>query len=288
MKYKVLALAFLELTKPRILMMVLVTASIGYYAASGGSIELRTLLFLLIGTACTSGGSAALNHFLERDIDGRMLRTRNRPLPSGLVTPAQVLNFGILLVLGGTALLVAQVNLLTAFLALLTSFLYVLVYTPMKRVSWLNTMIGAVPGALPPMGGWAAASGELGPGAWVLFAILFIWQQPHFYAIAWMFREDYERGGFKMLPVIEPDGRSTFRQITGFSLVLIPVSLLPTLMGLTSMIYFWGVLLLGIWFLAAGFTLARSASITDARRVLRVSIVYLPALLVLFILDGSF
>ena len=280
--------AYVELSKPRILMLVLVTATIGYYAGGHGFNDLWKLLMLLLGTALTSGGSGALNHYIERDVDQKMHRTRNRPLPSGNVSPLGVLNYGIVLVLTGTLLLVWQVNLLTAFLALLTAFLYVLVYTPMKRITWLNTLIGAIPGALPPMGCWAASTGDLGPGAWVLFAILFIWQQPHFYAIAWMFRDDYARGGFKMLPVVEPDGRSTFRQILFFSTILIPVSLVPTMLGITGNFYAVGAFALGVWMLATGIVLTRSASYADARRVLKTSVIYLPLLLGLFVMDGSF
>lgn len=280
--------AYIELAKPRILTMVLVTATIGYYAGAGGFESAWTLLMLLIGTAMTSAGSGALNHYIERDVDLRMERTRRRPLPTGEVQPASALAYGIVLVLGGTLLLHSQVNLLTAFLALLTAFLYVLVYTPMKRITWTNTLIGAIPGALPPMGGWVAATGEVGLGAWVLFAILFVWQQPHFYAIAWMFRDDYARGGFKMLPVIEPDGKSTFRQIVLFSVILLPISALPTWLGLTGVVYLAGALALGLWLLYTGVTLARTASRDDARRVLKTSVIYLPLLLALFVADGAF
>ena len=196
---------------------------------------------------------------------------------------------GEYLVLGGVLLLLWRVNLLTAFLALLTAFLYVLVYTPMKKWSWLNTLIGAVPGALPPMGGWVAATGELEPGAWVLFAILFIWQQPHFYSIAWMFRDDYKRGGFKMLPSEDPDGRRTFRQMLGFSALLVPVSLLPALVGPHELgpLYYVGATVLGALMFASCIPLARTGSIADARRVLRMSILYLPLLLALITLDFS-
>jgi protoheme IX farnesyltransferase len=280
--------SYIELAKPRILTMVLVTAAIGYYAGAGSFTQPWTFFMLLLGTAMTSAGSGALNHYLERDVDQRMERTKRRPLPAGDVQATSVLAYGIILVLGGTLILHWQVNLLTAFLALLTAFLYVLVYTPMKRVTWLNTLIGAIPGALPPMGGWVAAQDEVGAGAWVLFAILFIWQQPHFYAIAWMFRDDYARGGFKMLPVVDPDGKSTFRQILFFSVLLLPVSILPTVMGLTGMVYGVGAIILGLWLLMSGIILARSASVIDARRVLKTSVIYLPLLLVLFVADGAF
>jgi heme o synthase len=213
--------AYCELTKPRIMSLVLVTASIGYFLGGQGIRSYLQLLLMLTGTAFCCGGAGVLNHYLERDADLRMKRTRGRPLPAGIVAPADALAFGIVLVILGTVLLVWKVNLLTGFLALLTAFLYALVYTPLKRVTWLNTFVGAIPGAIPPMGGWAAATGGLEVGAWILFLILFVWQHPHFYSIAWMYKEDYERGGFKMLPVVEPDGKSTFRQIVIYSVLLI-------------------------------------------------------------------
>ncbi|HRK33078.1 MAG TPA: heme o synthase [Candidatus Hydrogenedentes bacterium] len=283
--------AYVELTKPRILTMVLVTATLGFFMAGRGFHGFAAwdgLLFLLIGVAMTSAGSGALNHFLERESDARMDRTRNRPLPGGQIPPHHALLMGAYLVLGGTLLLLWKVNLLTAFLALLTAFLYVLVYTPMKKMSWLNTLIGAIPGALPPMGGWTAATNEVEAGAWVLFGILFIWQQPHFYSIAWIFREDYTKGGFKMLPSEDPDGRRTFRQILGFAALLIPVSLLPTYLGLSGTIYFVGALVLGVLMFASCIPLVRSGSTVDARRVLRMSIIYLPMLLALIALDYGF
>lgn len=280
--------AYVEISKPRILTMVLVTATLGFYAGGMGIHDWQALLCFLLGTAMTSAGAGALNHLLEIEPDSKMERTKRRPLPTGVIPPMAAMNYGILMVLGGTLVLQWQINLLTAFLALLTSFLYVVVYTPMKRITWLNTLVGAIPGAIPPLGGWAAATGQVNTGAWVLFAILFVWQQPHFYAIAWMFRDDYRRGGFKMLPVVEPDGRSTFRQIVLYSLALIPISLLPSAMHLTGIVYSVGVFLLGIWMLSAGITLARSHSIADARRVLKTSVIYLPLLLALFVADGSF
>jgi protoheme IX farnesyltransferase len=279
--------AYFELMKPRIATMVLVTATLGYYVGGDGINNGMILLSLLIGTAMTSFGSAVLNNCLEVETDRKMDRTRNRPLPSGQISPWAALLVGVYLVLGGTLYLIWQVNLLTAFLALLTAFLYVLVYTPMKRWTWWNTAVGAIPGALPPMGGWAAATGQLDAGAWILFAILFVWQQPHFYAIALMFKEDYRKAGFKMLPVVDETGKRTFRQIIGYSLLLIPVSLLPTYFGLTGWIYACGAVALGLMMLAPGFTLARTHSVLDARKVLRASIIYLPLLLVLIVLDTS-
>lgn len=280
--------AYCSLSKPRIVTLILVTTAIGFFFGAQGISDYGLFSLALIGTALCCAGSAVLNCYLERDVDKKMKRTMNRPLPSGEVAPAEALGFGLLLVLLGVVLLVWKVNLLTGFLALLTAFLYVLVYTPLKRLTWLNTLIGAIPGALPPMGGWAAATGELSLGAWVLFLILLLWQHPHFYAIAWMYREDYLRGGFKMLPCVEPDGTRTFQQILWCSAMLIPVSLLPTALGMSGYVYFTGALLLGMGLMFASITVARSKSIPDARKLLRASVIYLPLLLVLIVTDAGF
>ena len=277
--------ALVELMKPRIVTLVLVTAALGYYLGAKGNADLALLSWFLIGTALTCGGSGVLNHYLERDIDLKMHRTRTRPLPRGIIDPSDALAFGICLVLVGTALLVWKVNLLSGFLALLTAFLYVLVYTPLKRITWLNTFIGAIPGALPPLGGWVAATNTLSFEGWVLFAILFLWQHPHFYAIAWMYREDYARGGLKMLPVVEPDGQSTFRQIITYSYLLIPISLIPAAIGLSGKLYLVGAFLLGIYMLIGGLKFARSRTDIDARMLLRRSVIYLPLLLLLIVID---
>jgi len=265
--------------------LILVTTVLGYYLGQGSFQNFPILILTLIGAAFVSGGSSTLNHYLDREADGKMNRTQNRPIPSGIILPNHALTFGLLLVLAGVALLCWKVNILTAFLALLTAFLYVLVYTPMKKVSWLNTTIGAIPGAIPPMGGWAAATGRLDLGAWILFAILFLWQHPHFYAIAWMLRDDYKRGGFKMLPVVEPDGAKTFFQIKLFSIILIPISILPFFMGMTGIIYFWGALLMGMWFYMYGVTLGVSHTGKDAKNLLKASVIYLPVLLLLIVID---
>jgi protoheme IX farnesyltransferase len=243
---------------------------------------------MLLGTALSSGGAAVLNNYIERDCDQKMHRTKTRPLPKGIITPPEALQFGLTLVLMGVTLLAWQVNLLTGFLSLLTVFLYVLVYTPLKRITWWNTVIGAIPGALPPMGGWTAATGHLDLGAWIVFLILFVWQHPHFYAIAWMYKDDYERGGFKMLPVVDPDGRSTFRQVIWFSVALLPVSLLPTYFGMAGMVYGWGIAILGIVMLMIGLNLQKSRSVQDAKRLLRASVIYLPLFFILILCDCSF
>jgi heme o synthase len=279
--------AYIELAKPRILSMVLVTTTIGYFLAAKGIHPLTTLLLTLLGVGCATGGSAALNNYLERDVDGKMVRTRDRALPAGIIQPTSALAFGISLVMLGLLVLVWTVNLLTGFLVLLAAFLYVLVYTPMKRLTWLNTTFGAIPGAIPPLCGWAAATGRLDLGAWVLFLILFAWQHPHFYAIAWMFKDDYRNAGFKMLPVVEPSGLSTFRQTILFSVLLLGVSVLPTAIGMTGKVYCVGALAMGLALLAVGALFTRNQSFLDARRLLKASVIYLPLLLLLIIVDAG-
>jgi len=280
--------AFRELVKPRIVTMVLVTTAIGYFLGGHGIHAVWNLIVTIIGTGLAAGGAAALNNYLERDSDAFMPRTRNRVLPSGQIAPELALAFGILMVLSGVSLLAWLVNLLAAFLVLLTAFLYVLVYTPLKKMTWFNTPIGAIPGALPPMVGWAAAAGELSAGAWILFAILFIWQHPHFYAIAWIFRDDYRQAGFKMLSVIDPSGRRVFRQAIGFSILLLPVSMSLSWLGITGSIYMFGAIVAGAGMLAACVILWDVQSTAAARRVLMASVLYLPVLLALIVIDASF
>ncbi len=279
--------AYFELIKPRILFMVLLTTALGYFLGAQKAWQTSTAIFLLLGTSCVCSGAAALNQYLERDADQKMLRTRNRPIPQGIISPNHAMLFGIILTLIGVSLLWWEVNLLTSFLSLLTAFLYVLVYTPLKRVSWLNTTIGAIPGALPPLGGWAAATGELSVGGWVLFLILFIWQHPHFYSIAWMFREDYQRGGFKMLPVVDSQGESTFRQINIFSILMLITATLPFLIGMSGKIYLIGAIMISIMFFLSGLKLNATHSIKDAHLNLQNSIIYLPTLLILILLDAK-
>src|SRR5215831_9555852 len=248
---------YLELTKPRILVMVLVTTTLGFLLGGESRAPLALLFLTLLGVGSATGGAAVLNNYLERDFDAKMVRTRKRALPAGLIEPLRALAFGVGLVLSGVLLLVWGANLLTAFLVLLAAFLYVLVYTPLKRITWLNTTFGAIPGAIPPMAGWAAATGHVGLGAWALFAILFAWQHPHFFAIAWIFRDDYRAAGFKMLPAIEQSGVRTVRFTIGFSLILLAVSLVPTLIGMAGWVYFFGTFLLGLLMLVATLTFAR-------------------------------
>jgi len=267
--------------------MVLVTTALGFLLGGGSRASLPLLFFTLLGVASATGGAAVLNNYLERDFDARMVRTRGRALPAGLIEPHRALMFGVGLVLSGVILLACAVNLLSGFLVFLAAFLYVLVYTPLKRITWLNTTFGAIPGAIPPMAGWAAATGRVGPGAWVLFTILFVWQHPHFFAIAWMFRDDYRAAGFKMLPVVEPSGALTIWLALGSSLILLGVSLTPTFIGMTGRLYFFGTLLIGLLMLVAAAGFARDRSTGNARLLLRVSVLYLPLLLVLIILDAG-
>jgi heme o synthase len=278
---------YLEMSKLRIVNMVLVTTTIGYFLGgrgAGGGWG-WTFLLTLLGTGMAAAGAACLNNYLERDLDGLMSRTRRRVLPAGTLHPVNALMYGIVMVLSGTTILAWQVNLLSGFLVLLTAFLYVLVYTPMKRWSWVNTSIGAIPGALPPVSGWAAASGTLDWGALALFAILFIWQHPHFYAIAWMCKEDYAQAGFKMLSVVDPTGGRIFRHIIAHSILLLVVATIPTLIGLTGWVYLAGSVLLGLMVLHVGIRLAHTGSLLDARKLLRASVYYLPLLLVLILID---
>jgi protoheme IX farnesyltransferase len=275
---------YLELTKPRILVMVLVTTTLGFLLG-GGRRGPEVLFLTLLGVGNATGGAAALNNYLERDFDAKMVRTRGRALPAGLIEPFRALAFGVSMVLSGVLLLVWAANLLTGFLVLLAAFLYVLVYTPLKRITWWNTTFGAIPGAIPPIAGWAAATGHIGPGAWALFAILFAWQHPHFFAIAWMFRNDYRAAGFRMLPVIEPSGERTVRLAVGFSLVLIGVSLIPTFIGMTGWVYFSGTLSIGLLMLIVARGFARDRSVGSARKLLKASVLYLPLLLLFIFLD---
>lgn len=278
-----------RLTKPRVIGMVLVTTITGFIVAAGSEHYAHWWLLALtvLGTGLAGGGSTMLNNYLERESDALMLRTKGRATASGRVEPGLVLAVGVLLVIAGVTLLAALVNLLTAFLVLLTAFVYVVVYTPLKKITWLNTSVGAIPGALPIMVGWTAFANNLQPGAWVLFGILYLWQHPHVYAVSWLYREDYAAGGYKMLPVIDPTGRRAFRQAILFSLALIPVSIALTFLGLTGGIYLVGAVLLGAALLATSLTLAQHRTMRDARRVLLMTLVYLPSLLLLIILDAG-
>ncbi len=278
-------LAFARLLKIRIVFMVLVSCSIGLILASGGHAAPALMAETLLGTALLAGGACALNQYQEREWDGRMERTRSRPLPAGLIPAQPALVFSAGLVLAGVAVLALRVNLLTASLGLLTVVLYNFVYTPLKRRTWLNTPVGAIPGAIPPMMGWAAATNHLTAGAWFLFAMVFLWQHVHFYAIAWLFRDDYRRAGFRMLPAVEANGDRTFHQLLFAASALLPVSLLLAGLGLAGPAYVCGAVILGTGMLAAGIGLYRSRSLRAAQVVMFASIWYLPVLLGMIILD---
>ena len=276
---------YLELTKPDVTLLVVISAGAGFYLASSGPLDWLLLLHALVGTTLVSAGTAAFNHYLEQADDARMRRTARRPLPSGRLEPASAFWFASALSAGGVLYLALLVNLLASALAFATWASYLFLYTPLKKKTVHCTAVGAFPGAMPPLIGWAAARNALNAEAWILYAILFLWQFPHFLSIAWLYREDYARGGLLMLPVIDPSGRATGRQVTLCSLGLLPVALLPTLLGMSGPLYFWGALLLGMGYLAFSFQLARIPSKLHARRLLQASIIYLPLLFALLMLD---
>ena len=275
------------LTKPRVLAMVLVTTLVGYDVGLTGSADYLRMIHLLIGTLLAAGGTLALNQYSERDIDAWMDRTRARPLPAGRLQPLEALLFGVALTLLGTAYLAALVGALVALVTAATAILYLFAYTPLKQRTALCTLVGAVPGALPPVAGWAAARGDVTLGAWVLFGMLFLWQLPHTLSIARLYRDDYARAGVRVLPVIDPDGASTERQIVLACVGLVTVSLLPTVIGWTGPIYLAGALALGLAFAAVGIVQALSPSARAARRVLLASLLYLPLLLGLLAFDRT-
>ena len=273
------------LTKPRVLVMVLVTTLMGYNLGLTGSADYFHLIHLLIGTLLAAGGTLALNQYWERDVDARMARTRTRPLPAGRLQPLEALLLGSALTLLGTAYLAALVGTLAALVTAATAILYLFAYTPLKQRTALCTLVGAVPGALPPVAGWAAARGDVTLGAWVLFGVLFLWQLPHTLSIARLYRDDYARAGVRVLPVIDPDGASTERQIVLACVALLAVSLLPSVIGWTGPIYLAGALALGLAFAAVGVAQAVVPSSRAARRLLLASLLYLPLLLGLLALD---
>jgi heme o synthase len=276
---------YIELTKPRITWLILMSTGVGYFFGAKHGWQLWTLLHTILGTGLIASGTAALNQWYEREADAKMRRTQLRPLPSGRLTPNRALAFAIAISVLGFVELALGVNLLTSLLGAFTLASYLFIYTPLKQRSKHSTTIGAIPGAMPPLIGYAAASGTLTAEAWVLFAILFLWQFPHFYAIAWMYREDYERAGIRMLPVVEPDGESTARQILLYSLALIPISLMPKFLAMTGNLYLFGAMLLGMFFLYAGWKVMFTRTRQQARTVLLTSVVYLPVLYGLMLLD---
>jgi protoheme IX farnesyltransferase len=270
---------YYELTKPRMNFLVVVTTLVGFYMASETSLDWSLLLHTVLGTALTAAGASVLNQFIERDIDRLMQRTRNRPLPAGRLRPVDALVYGVALGFAGVAYLAVAVNLLTSLLGAVTLLSYVFIYTPLKRRTTLNTVVGAIPGAIPPMMGFTAADGHLSPAALALFGILFFWQLPHFLAIAILYTRDYAAGGFLMLPVVDEKLEFTSRQILLWGAALIPVSLTPAMLPMAGTAYFTAAALLGLAFFSFGISCAVSRTRLDARKLFLASIVYLPALL---------
>jgi protoheme IX farnesyltransferase len=280
---------YVELTKPRITAMVLLTVAIGFWLApSTVATSPVVLLHALLGAGLACSGAGALNQYIERETDGVMDRTRFRPLPAHKVSPATVLSLGSALAIGGVSYLTYMTNTLTAAACAATLISYLFVYTPMKRRSPASTLVGAIPGALPPVMGWTARQGQLDAGALVLFAVLFLWQIPHFLAIGRMYRDDYASGGFPMLVVIDDDGRTTGWEMVVYALALIPCSLATSFIGLTGALYFWIALIAGVAYTAASWWAATAGDVASARRLLLTSVLYLPVLFAAMFLDGLF
>ncbi len=276
---------YLALMKPRMVVMILAVTVAGFYMGSTQTPGWMRLLHLLIGVALASGGTLALNQYIERQEDALMPRTQSRPLPGGRLQPLSALWFGLFVTLAGLLYLGLRVNVLASLVTAAITGSYLFWYTPLKRKTSLCSVVGALPGALPPVTGWVAARGTFDSEVWVLFAILFLWQLPHSLAIAWLYREEYARAGFRLLPVLYPDGRSTGRQIVLNCLALLAVGLLPTLIGMTGPVYFVAMLILGLGFLGFGLDLAHSRTVEAARRLVLVSLVYLPLTFLVMVLD---
>jgi heme o synthase len=282
---------YIALTKPRITWLILMSTGVGYFFGAPKSLpgwtgwHWLTLIHTIIGTGLIASGTAALNQWYEREADAKMRRTQARPLPAGRLVARKALVFAIAISAAGFAELWIGANPLAAMLGLFTLLCYLFVYTPLKQRSPHSTTIGSIPGAMPPLIGFAAASGTLTWDAWVLFAILFLWQFPHFYAIAWMYKDDYARAGIRMLPVVEPDGKSTARRILLYSAALIPISLMPKFFAMAGNVYLFGAIALGLAFLYYGLRIRWDRTRQQARRVLLASVVYLPVLFSLMLLD---
>jgi protoheme IX farnesyltransferase len=276
---------YIALTKPRITWLILMSTGVGYFFGARNGWHLVTLIHTIIGTGLIASGTAALNQWYEREADAKMRRTQARPLPAGRLDAGKALAFAILISVAGFAELWIGANALAAMLGLFTLLCYLFVYTPLKQRSPHSTTIGSIPGAMPPLIGFAAASGTLTWDAWVLFAILFLWQFPHFYAIAWMYKEDYARAGILMLPVVEPDGKSTARRILLYSIALIPISLMPKFFAMAGNVYLYGAIALGLAFLYYGLRIRWDRTRQQARHVLLASVVYLPVLFGLMMFD---
>ena len=285
---KSIFLNYVVLSKMRILVMQLVTFALGYLLAFQGESYPVKFIWGLVGTVLTAAGAGALNHVIEKEIDKKMERTKNRPLPAKKMGVMHAALYGLVMTLIGFVVLFLYVNPLTGLLSFATVALYLFFYTPMKKWSWFNTLAGAFPGAIPPLGGWAAATGELTSGAYIWFIILFVWQLPHFYAIAWMYKDDYKAGGLKMLSIMDPEGTRTARQISIQTFFLLFVSLFPFVFQQLGWLYVVGAIALWAWFMKAATIFYKDRSFDNARKVLRVSVMYLPFLLIMVVLDRMF
>ena len=277
--------AYIALTKPDVSLLVLMTTGAGFYMGARGPMPWLHMLHVIFGTMMIAAGTAALNHYIERESDRFMRRTASRPLPAGQLTPAEALRFGLGLALAGAVDLYYSAGSIACLLGVFTSLSYLLAYTPLKKRTVWATFIGAIPGAIPPMIGWTAATGELGTGAWLLFAILFLWQFPHFHAISWMYREDYARAGILMLPVVDKDGTRTFRQIVLYAASLVAVSLLPAIMGFAGMLYFFGALVTCTGLVQVCLWAASAKTNTRAKWLMHATVLHIPILLGLMMYD---
>jgi protoheme IX farnesyltransferase len=276
---------YLALTKPDVSFLVVMTTVAGYALGTHGPLDWMKMAHTVFGTTLIAAGTSALNHYFERDTDALMRRTSSRPLPSGQMKPGEAFLFGMTLITIGTLYLALATNALATFLGILTSILYLCIYTPLKRKTTRATLIGAIPGAVPPLIGWAAARGTLSLDAWILFAILFLWQFPHFDAIAWVYREDYARAGIKMLPTVDREGKRTFREILVTAALLVPVGMLPTLTGLAGPHYFFGALVVGIMLVEVCLWAAASKTNIRSKWLMHATVLHLPVLLGLLIYD---
>jgi len=277
--------AYISLTKPDVSFLVLMTTGAGFYMGARDPIDWLHMLHVVFGTMMIAAGTAALNHYIERESDRYMRRTASRPLPTGQLTPAEALRFGVVLCIAGAIDLYFVAGYLACLLGVITSVSYLLAYTPLKKRTVWATFIGAIPGAIPPMIGWAAATGKLDAGAWLLFAILFFWQFPHFHAISWMYREDYARAGILMLPVVDKDGTRTFRQIVLYAATLVAVSLLPAIMGFPGVLYFFGALVTCTALVQVCLWAAHAKTNSRAKWLMHVTVMHIPILLGLMMYD---
>jgi protoheme IX farnesyltransferase len=278
-------MAYLALTKPDVSFLVVMTTLAGFYLGSRGPVDWLKMVQTVMGTTLVAAGTSALNHYVERASDAFMRRTASRPLPTGQLRPIEAVLFGAILVVAGTVYLAFTAGVLASLLGLITCASYLGIYTPLKKRTTLATAIGAIPGAMPPLIGWVAAGGRLDGGAWILFAIMCLWQFPHFFAIAWMYREDYSRAGIKMLPVVDPTGRATFRQIIGAALILLPVSALPVFMGLAGVRYFFGAVVLNLLLIQLCLWASADRTNVRAKWLMHATVLHLPLLLGLIMYD---